>query len=130
APTRQGIPGDLNIKINILPHKILVRKGIDIFLDLWLPYTTLILGDKIEIPTINGTYELTIPELTQTNTVMRLKNKGVKMLNREVFGDMLITIKAEFPASLDKKTKEHLKILQKETNENSFVKFKKFKEKK
>ncbi|MDD4816282.1 MAG: DnaJ domain-containing protein, partial [Clostridia bacterium] len=42
APTRQGIPGDLNIKINILPHKILVRKGIDIFLDLWLPYTTLI----------------------------------------------------------------------------------------
>ena len=130
APIRQGIAGDLNIKINILPHRILVRKGIDIYLDLWLPYTTLILGGKVQIPTINGDYELNIPELTQTGTLMRLKNKGVKMLNREVYGDMLITIRAEFPTTLDRKTKEQLKILQKETNENSFSKYKKFKDRK
>lgn len=126
APAREGISGDLNIKIKVLPHKILVRKGIDILLDLNLPYTTLMLGGKVTIPTVGGLYELTIPELTQSGTVMRLKNKGIKMLNREIFGDMLITIKAEFPKALDKKTKEIIRNLQKDTAENLYPKYKKF----
>lgn len=127
APIRDGINGDLNIKIVVIPHKILVRKEHDIYLDLWLPYTTLILGDKVTIPTISGNYELTIPELTQAGTVMRLKNKGVKFLNREAYGDMLVTIKAEFPKTLDRKTKETLKTLQSSTSENSFPKSKNLK---
>lgn len=130
SPFHQGINGDLNIKVNVLPHKVLVRKGNDILLDLWLPYTTLMLGGEVEIPTINGLYKLAIPELTQTGTTMRLKNKGVKYINREIFGDMLVIIKAEFPKTLDKKTKEHLLSLQKEINENQFVKYKKFNENK
>ncbi|MDD2445339.1 MAG: molecular chaperone DnaJ [Clostridia bacterium] len=126
APAREGINGDLNIKINVLPHKVLVRKGIDITLDLYLPYTTLILGGKVDIPIVGGLYELTIPELTQSGTVMRLKNKGIKMLKREAFGDMLIIVKAEFPKVLDKKTKEIIKSLQKENTDNLFPKYKKF----
>lgn len=130
APVREGISGDLNIKINVLPHKVLVRNGIDVLLDLNLPYTTLMLGGKVSIPTVGGLYELAIPELTQSGTVMRLKNKGIKMLNREIFGDMLVTIKAEFPKSLDRKTKEVIKNLQKDTSENLYPKFKKFNENK
>lgn len=125
APAHEGISGDLNIKINVAEHKVLVRNGIDITLDLFLPYTTLILGGKVEIPTVNGVYELNIPELTQSGTVMRLKNKGVKMLNREFYGDMLVTLKAEFPKSLDKKTKEMLKKLASDTAVNQFPKSKK-----
>jgi len=130
APAREGISGDLNIKINVLPHKVLIRNGIDILLDLHLPYTTLMLGGKITIPTVGGLHELTIPELTQSGTVMRLKNKGIKMLNREIFGDMLITIKSEFPKALDKKTKEIIRNLQKDTAENLYPKYKKFNENK
>ena len=36
---------------------------------------------------------------------MRIKNKGVKVLNREIYGDLLVTIKAEVPNNLDKETK-------------------------
>ncbi|MDD3232062.1 MAG: DnaJ C-terminal domain-containing protein, partial [Clostridia bacterium] len=130
APVREGISGDLNIKINVTPHKILMRSGIDVLLDLHLPYTTLILGEKVEIPTVGGTTELNIPELTQGGTVMRLKNKGIKMLNRDVFGDLLVTLKAEFPKVLDRKTKEIIKSLQKDTSINLFPKYKKFNESK
>lgn len=130
APVREGISGDLNIKINVTPHKILMRSGIDVLLDLHLPYTTLILGGKVEIPTVGGTTELNIPELTQGGTVMRLKNKGIKMLNRDVFGDLLVTLKAEFPKVLDRKTKEIIKSLQKDTSINLFPKYKKFNESK
>lgn len=126
APVRQGVNGDLNIKVNVTSHKILVRKKEDLYLDLWLPYTTLILGGEVEIPIINGYQKLMIPELTQTGTIFKLKNKGVKYLNREIYGDMFVTVKAEFPKSLDRKIKEKLKDLEENTNVNQFSKFKKF----
>ena len=125
APYKMGENGDLNLKIKVQPHKIFTRNGYDVSFDLWLPFTTLILGGKVEIPTLNGKTVLDIKELTQTGTVMRLKNKGIKYLNREVYGDMLVTLKAEFPKSLDKSTKETLKAIANQTDGN-YVKFKKF----
>ena len=129
APVRDGISGDLNVKINVLPHKVLVRKGNDITLELWLPYTSLLLGDTITIPTISGKYELKIPELTQPGTVMRLRNKGAKILNREAFGDMLVTVKAEFPNKLDRKTRDALENTKKLFGENNYPKYKNLKNK-
>lgn len=126
SPIRDGISGDLNVKIHVLKHKILTRKDNDIYLDLYIPFTTAILGGKIEIPTIKGPYTLTIPELTISGTVMRLKNKGVKYLNREYYGDMLVTIKAEPPKSLDKKTREMLIEVQKSIGDKSYSKYNEF----
>lgn len=127
APSREGINGDLNIKMSVLPHKVLVRKGNDIYLDLYLPFTTTLLGGKIEIPTLKGPYTLSVPELTASGTVMRLKNKGVKALNRDYYGDMLVTIKAEVPKSLDKATKSKIEELASNLGENQYPKFSNFK---
>lgn len=112
APLREGINGDLNVRISIAPHKVLVRKGIDIYLDLYIPFTTTLLGGKIEIPTLKGNYTLTIPELTASGTVLRLKNRGVKALNRDYYGDMFVTVKAEPPKKLDSTTKKKLQELE------------------
>lgn len=126
APTRQGVNGDLNIKISVAPHKILVRKGVDIYLDLYIPFTTALLGGKITIPTINGNYDLEIKELTQSGTVMRLKGRGVKQLNREYYGDMIITVKTEAPKNLDKKVKQKLEEIEDMLSEKDYPKYKKF----
>lgn len=123
APTREGINGDLNIHISVAQHSILVRKGNDLYMDLYLPFTTTLLGGKIDIPTLNGNYTLTIPELTPSGTVMRLKNKGVKILNKDKYGDLLVTIKAECPKSLDKQTKDKLQEIANKFSENDYVKF-------
>ena len=123
APTREGINGDLNIHISVAQHSILVRKGNDLYMDLYLPFTTTLLGGKIDVPTLNGNYTLTIPELTPSGTVMRLKNKGVKILNKDKYGDLLVTIKAECPKSLDKQTKDKLQEIANNFSENDYVKF-------
>ena len=123
APTKEGINGDLNIHISVAQHSILVRKGNDLYMDLYLPFTTTLLGGKIDIPTLNGNYTLTIPELTPSGTVMRLKNKGVKILNKDKYGDLLVTIKAECPKSLDKQTKDKLQEIANNLSENDYVKF-------
>ena len=126
APIREGINGDLNIRISVTPHKILTRKGNDIYLDLYIPFTKALLGTKIEIPTLKGSYLLTIPELTSSGTVMRLKNKGVKILNRESYGDMLVTIKAEPPKSFDKSTRKAIEELDAKIELKNYAKYQNF----
>ena len=130
APVRDGINGDLNIHVSVSPHKILVRKGNDIYLDLYIPFTKALLGTKIEIPTLKGPYVLTIPELTPSGTVMRLKNKGVKVLNRDAYGDMLVSIKAEPPKSMDRATKKAIEELDGKIDEKSYTKYQNFLSKK
>ncbi len=126
APAGAGINGDLNIKVSVRPHKLLVRNGNDLTLELYVPFTTTLLGGKVDIPTLNGKYTLNIPELTASGTLMKIKNKGVKMLNRESYGDLLVTVKAEVPKNLDKDTKAKLVELASKLGENSYTKYSNF----
>ena len=129
-PMREGVSGDLNVRITVLPHKLFVRKGLDIYLDLYLPFTKLLLGSKIEIPTLKGDYLLSVPELTPSGTVMRLKNRGVKNLNRESYGDMLVTLKAEPPKTMDKNLKKALEDLDAKIDPRAYSKYQNFLSKK
>ena len=129
APAGEGVSGDLNIKISVADHKIFKRVGTDLLFDLHVPFTTCLLGGKVEIPLAKGTMSLDIKEGTISGTVMRLKGKGVKVLNRESYGDLLVTIKSEPPRNLDKKQREALKELEKTFEENDFPKNKEFKNK-
>lgn len=126
APSRSGVNGDLYIQINVAEHKLLKRKGNDLYLDLYVPFTTTLLGGKVDIPTLKGNFSLTIPELTASGTIMRLKNKGMKILQRESYGDLLVTIKAEVPKSLDKDTKKVLEELASKLGSNCYPKYDKF----
>lgn len=124
APTSgAGVNGDLNIKVSVGSHRVLVRKGYDLTMDLYVPFTTALLGGKIEIPSLEGKYELKIPERTISGTVLRVKNKGVQNLNSKNRGDLLVTIKAEMPSSLSKDEKSAIESLANSIGDNSYPKY-------
>lgn len=129
AGLRGGPSGDLQIIVSVEKHKLLVRDEFDIKLDLPVPFLTALLGGKIIIPSLEGKLELTIPENTQPNTILKLKGKGVKYLNKNGHGDMLIKVCVEMPKSLDKKTKEKFKELADATNNNAYDQYNKYLEK-
>ena len=91
-----------------------------------IPFTTSILGGKIVIPSLEGKLELTIPELTQTGTTFKLKGKGIPVLRKSTRGDLLVTVKVEFPKNLDRKTKEAVKTLDASVDQAQYDKYKKY----
>lgn len=97
AGIRGGPAGDLLITVNIAKHQLLKRDGFDVLLDVPVPFTIAMFGGKVIIPSLEGKLELNIPENTQPGTVLKLKGKGIKQLNRSGYGDMLITVKVELP---------------------------------
>lgn len=127
SPLGQGVNGDLNIKISVQNHKLFKRDGNDLMYDLYLPFTTMLLGGKVEIPLTKGRFTLDIKEGTQSGTVMRLKGKGVKFVNKDAYGDLLVTLKSEPPKSLNKEQKQMLKNLADSFSESDFQRYSKFK---
>ena len=101
-----------------------MRDGFNLLLDLPVPFTTAYLGGKVTIPLADGTFDLDIPALTQPNTLMRLKNKGVKVLQRDSYGDLLVTIRVEMPKEASRKDKEIMEQLSNNLSTSSFKKTK------
>lgn len=104
-----GPPGDLYVTIRVKPHPIFKREGYDVICEIPITFTQAALGAELDIPTLEGTMKYTIPEGTQTGTVFRLKNKGIKHLRSNAKGDQIIKVHVEVPTKLSARQKELLK---------------------
>ena len=123
-----GRQGDLYILVSVKPHKLYKRQGNNLYMDVFVPFTDALLGTKLSIPCVDGSvYNLTIPELTQPDTIMCVKGKGSKILNRTTFGDMYVTIKIEMPKNLSRTDKQKLTEIASSIGINGYTKSKEFK---
>ena len=111
AGVHGGPSGDLYIVLHVKEHAFFEREGKDLHCVVPVSFTQLALGTEIEIPTLDGTHLLKIPDGTQTGTVFRLRNKGVPVLNGHGKGDLFVEVKVEIPAKLNKRQKELLQEL-------------------
>lgn len=106
-----GDKGSLVIEVSIAPHKLFVRNGSDIKMDLPISFVEATLGCTVTIPTLYGDYELKIPEGTQSGTSLKVKNMGVKKLRENDRGDMYVKVIVEIPKTVTHDQKEWLKKL-------------------
>lgn len=113
---KSGTAGNLNIRIMELPHKLYTRNGNDLKMNLKLTYSQLVLGDKVELETIDGgKIRASIPEHSDVDNNLKIQGKGLKAFNSDVRGDMMITIGIDIPKQINEtarelltKLKEHL----------------------
>ncbi|MFC3932087.1 molecular chaperone DnaJ [Streptococcus dentapri] len=114
-----GPYGDLFVIINVLPSKEFERDGSTIYYTLNISFAQAALGDTVEVPTVHGDVELTIPEGTQTGKIFRLKGKGAPRLRGGSQGDQHVTVKVVTPTKLNDAQKEALLNLAAASGENN-----------
>ena len=68
---RGGPPGDLQIVVNIMPHKLFKRNGADLLLNMPISFTQAALGANIDVPLLKGSLRYYIPEGTQSGAKCR-----------------------------------------------------------
>lgn len=122
-----GPYGDLYVEINIRKHKYFTRDGNDVYLEIPISFSDAALGTKVDVPTVHGDVELTIPEGTQAKTKFRLKNKGIKDIRSKNYGNQYVVVDVETPSNLNKEQKDlfkKLKEIEKNSGESIFDKFK------
>jgi len=100
--------GDLYIKINIIEDNFFRRKGDDIYCNIKIPFTLAALGGKIDVPTLNGTAVLAIPEGIQHGTVLRMKGLGIHNERTGNVGNQYVVVEIVIPENLNKRQRELL----------------------
>ena len=103
-----GPYGDLFVIINVNPSDKFTRDGSTIYYTLNISFVQAALGDTVEVPTVHGNVEMTIPAGTQTGKTFRLKGKGAPRLRGFSQGDQHVTVKIVTPTKLNDAQKEAL----------------------
>ena len=91
---------EMLIKIHVLQHNILVRKGDDLLIEIKVPLLTVVLGGEHEIMTLDGRLILTIPLGTQNGQSFKIPGKGMPKQGNENYGDLIATVKVQLPEDL------------------------------
>lgn len=108
-----GPPGDLYVVVRIKPHPVFRREGPHLHMDLPLTFPQLALGDVVEVPTLDGTAEVTIPPGTQPGTVLKVPRKGFISMRSGRRGDLFVHVQVTVPTELTDEQRRLLRELAK-----------------
>ena len=100
-PGANGGPnGNLFVVIQVKSHKFFHRRDDDILLDLDINVAQAVLGAEVDVPTVDGTAKLKIPNGIQPGKVLRLRGKGAPHLRGSGHGDQLVVVNVVIPKQL------------------------------
>ncbi len=104
----RGPNGDLLIDIEIRKHDRFERDGDDLHYNQPISFPQAVFGDKIEIPTLDGTKKLEIPKGTQSGERFRLRGQGMPRLRSRRSGHLFVTVQVVTPESLNSEQRDAL----------------------
>jgi molecular chaperone DnaJ len=109
AGVRGGPPGDLYVVIRVKAHPHLSRRDQDVVYELKVNMVQAALGDRIEVPTVDGPVEISIPPGTQYGQTFRLSGKGMPHVRTGRRGDQYVVVQVVISKDLSSDQKAHLK---------------------
>ncbi|MBN8628678.1 MAG: molecular chaperone DnaJ [Planctomycetes bacterium] len=118
-PSPNGGPaGDCYCFITVREHSLFQRDGQNLICSLPISYSQAALGATIEVPTLDGREDFTVPAGTQAGEVFRLKGRGMPDPRVRGKGDLLVQVQVEVPTKLTKRQEELLRELATEEKAN------------
>ena len=104
-----GPPGDLYLRVHVLPHEVFERRGKDLYLEVPISVVEAMLGGEIEVPTLEEKVKVKIPRGIQPGDTLALEGKGLPDVHGGPRGDLILRFRVEIPKDLTKRQEELLK---------------------
>ncbi len=116
AGPHNGVSGDLLVLIEEEPHPDFEREENNLIYNLFITIPEAIMGTQAEVPTVDGKVRVKIAPGTQSGKVLRLRGKGLPILNGYGSGDMLVNVNVWVPKKVSKEEEKLLEQLAKSDN--------------
>ena len=98
-----GGKGDLFLQIQVSPHKVFRRENENIYMDFEISFAQAARGAEISVPILKEYVKIKIINGTESGSVLRLKNKGVALVNNPSYkGDFFVNIIVKTPKKLSR----------------------------
>ena len=102
-----GTPGDLIVVFKVEPHKLFVRDNFDLRIEVPVSFRTAALGGTVKVPTVDDTFDFTVPEGTQSGQIFTVRGKGIRSANGST-GNLIIKVVVEVPSRLTREQKRQI----------------------
>lgn len=109
---KNGKRGDLYIAVSVAEDEVFVRDGENIYMEVPVFFTSIVLGTTLKIPSLRGELELKIPPNTRDKEQFVFDNEGVKDVNSAYRGKFVAQIKITYPPKLNAEQKALVEKLQ------------------
>lgn len=123
---RGGAPGDLYVKLDVASHPDLERDGDNLYTKISITFLQAVMGDTVEVPTLDGGKPIRIEPGTQPGQVTRLPGEGVPKLRGFGRGDLFVEVEVRIPKHITPRQEELLREfmeLEKQKGENKVKKW-------
>ena len=111
AGPRGGPRGDITVLLAVEDHPDFKREGSDVVYELHVTFAQAALGDRVEVPTVDGSAQLAVPAGIQSGDLLRLRGMGLPELDGGARGDQLVRVAVWTPEGLDRRQREALERL-------------------
>ena len=110
--------GDLYVVVRVAEHEYFSRKGNDLVLSLPISFAQAALGATVNVPTLDGEEELSIPRGSQHGDHCRIHDHGFPSLKGGRRGDMIAILSIDVPKNLTERQDELLREFAETEHEN------------
>ena len=121
-----GPAGDVIVHVTVKADPMFERDGYDVTIHVPITFSQAVLGDDVEVPTVDGRIVQHIPEGTQSGTKFRLRGQGSQYLNGRGRGDQYVIVDVEIPKKVTRAQREALKAFEDSMKEDNYEKRKGF----
>lgn len=126
AGSNGGPAGDVIVHVTVKADPMFERDGYDVTIHVPITFSQAVLGDDVEVPTVDGRIVQHIPEGTQSGTKFRLRGRGIQYLNGRGRGDQYVIVDVEIPKKVTRAQREALKAFEDSMKEDNYEKRKGF----
>lgn len=110
---------DFELSFSVRPDDYFKREGNDLYVDHPISFATAALGGEVKVKTLDGELKLKVRSGTQSHTLIRLRNEGVKRVQGNGRGDLYVRLVIRVPEKLSREEKKIVEQLQVIENEQS-----------
>jgi molecular chaperone DnaJ len=97
---RGGPRGDIIVVFDVHDDPRFERDGEDLYCEVLVTYPQLVLGTDLEVPAVQGTVLLRVPQGTHSGQVFNLRGRGLPRINASGTGDLHVHVQLWTPESL------------------------------
>lgn len=126
AGSNGGPAGDVIVHVTVKADPMFERDGYDVTIHVPITFSQAVLGDDVEVPTVDGRIVQHIPEGTQSGTKFRLRGQGIQYLNGRGRGDQYVIVDVEIPKKLNRTQREALNAFEDSLKDDNYEKRKGF----
>lgn len=103
---------DFELSFTVRPDDYFKREGNDLYVDHHISFGVAAVGGEVNVRTLDGTLKLKVRPGTQSHTLVRLRNEGVKRIQGNGRGDLYVRLIVDVPEKLSREQKKLIEQLE------------------